>query len=228
MKNLSLILPLAFIGLVYGEYCYDSTVASCMTQSSVKTNLPSCDSKYSGVHHIFPDLEDLFRTHIDFSYQYLLMSTNFANHEKNRDGFSKLYRKLSDSAWEDAMDLAKYVAKRGGSFSFTNFGRTAKDLQSVNYELYELESLARALDMSKHLAEKVHKVHGGVTNRNKDYHDAEAISFLENKFVHKHADSVREISGYTNDLTKLVKNSQMGNSASLSVFLFDEYLQKAL
>lgn len=36
----------------------------------------------------------------------------------NRDGLSKLYMKLSDRTWEDAIDLIKYMAKRGMKMSF--------------------------------------------------------------------------------------------------------------
>jgi len=45
-------------------------------------------------------------------------SSHFGNYEKNRGGFEKLYRKLSDQTWEQAIDLVKYVGKRGGHMNF--------------------------------------------------------------------------------------------------------------
>jgi hypothetical protein len=40
-----------------------------------------------------------------------------------------------------------------------------------------------------------------------------------------HADNVRKLAGYTNDLKKLLDKN---NEPSLSLFLFDEYLQKVV
>jgi Ferritin-like domain. len=37
----------------------------------------------------------------------------------SREGFEKLFRKLSDSTWDDAIDLIKYITKRGGTMDFS-------------------------------------------------------------------------------------------------------------
>lgn len=42
-----------------------------------------------------------------------------------------------------------------------------------SYKMYELNSLATALDMQKKLAERAHEIHSGVTVRMRKYHDAE-------------------------------------------------------
>lgn len=47
--------------------------------------------------------------------------------------------------------------------------------------------------------------------------------YLEEEFIEDQASTVRQFSGYTNDLRQLIKDSV---DTSLSVFLFDEYLQK--
>ena len=47
--------------------------------------------------------------------------------------------------------------------------------------------------------------------------------YLEEEFIGQQAGTVRKLSGYTNDLKRLIKDSP---DTSLSVFLFDEYLQK--
>lgn len=50
-------------------------------------------------------------------------------------------------------------------------------------------------------------------------------SYLEEHFMHRQAKQVRELAGYASDLKRLLtENSQ----ASLSLFLFDQYLQKVV
>nr|CAD7427355.1 unnamed protein product [Timema monikensis] len=159
-------------------------------------------------------------------YCYSETSTHFGTYEKNREGFGKLYRKLSDTAWEKSIDLIKHNAKRGGSMNFA----TRKDLtgefiakEANMYELDELQSLARALDIEKGLAEDAHHIHAEVTRRRENFHDAELSSYLEEHFVHRQADTIRDLAGHINDLKRLIEDP---SSASLAVFLFDEYLQK--
>lgn len=48
--------------------------------------------------------------------------------------------------------------------------------------------------------------------------------YFEEEFIEKHADTIRNLAGHTSDLKSLLKASD----ASLSVFLFDEYLHKKL
>lgn len=55
---------------------------------------------------------------IDKSYEFLLMSSHFGSYETNREGFKKLYRKLSDKTWEHAINMIKYIAQRGGTMNF--------------------------------------------------------------------------------------------------------------
>lgn len=43
----------------------------------------------------------------------------------------------------------------------------------ASYKMFELSSLATALDMQKVLAEQAHEIHSEVTVRKKKYHDAE-------------------------------------------------------
>lgn len=48
----------------------------------------------------------------------IFQSSHFGNYQKNRAGFEKLYRKLSDQSWEDSIDLVKFLGKRGGHMDF--------------------------------------------------------------------------------------------------------------
>jgi len=50
-------------------------------------------------------------------------------------------------------------------------------------------------------------------------------SYLEEHFLHHHAENIRQLSGYANDLKRLLSENKQ---SSLSLFLFDEYLQKVV
>jgi hypothetical protein len=50
-------------------------------------------------------------------------------------------------------------------------------------------------------------------------------SYLEEHFVHQQAEQVRKLAGYSSDLKRLLTPNKQ---ASLSLFLFDEYLQKVV
>ena len=56
------------------------------------------------------------------------MSTHFGNYESNRHGFQGLYKKLSDKAWEKAIDIIKYIAKRGGRMNFNQLPHFKKNV----------------------------------------------------------------------------------------------------
>lgn len=150
------------------------------------------------------------------------MATHYGNYEKSREGFEKVFKDLSDSKWEEAIDLIKYITKRGGRMNFAAVRQDTVNDDNGNYEFYELESLAKALDMEKQLALEAHRIHGEATRRRKDYHDPEVSSYLEKEFVHKHADIIRKLSGYTSDLNALLN----GHDSSLALYLFDDYLKQ--
>lgn len=51
--------------------------------------------------------------HLTRSYEYLLSASYFNNYQTNRGGFSKLFKKLSDEAWEKSIELIKHITTRG-------------------------------------------------------------------------------------------------------------------
>lgn len=184
------------------------------------------------------------------------MSTHFGNYEANREGFKGLYRKLSDKSWEDAIDLIKYIAQRGGTMDMNQLPReSATEIVSIIYlflsqqhvllterkiyqyycsqvkdssdgqviELTELNSLSKALDSQKHLANEALHIHTQTQHHTKD--DAAVAHYIEEHFMESLSERVRQLAGYSNDLKNMLKDT---HDASLSVFLFDEYLQKTL
>lgn len=151
------------------------------------------------------------------------MATHFGTHIKNRPGFEKLFRGLADKAFDDAISLIQHMTKRGGQMNFNTKPTIAKNTQT-RFEVNELHSLALALEIEKDLATEAHHIHEHISHaNNRAHYDPEIAHYIEEEFIEEQAKIVRQLSGYTNDLKKLVKDSE---DTSLSVFLFDEYLQK--
>lgn len=184
----------------------------------------------------------------------MLLSANFGTYVKNRPGFAKQFHELSDTAWSRSIDLIKHITKRGGQHDFyTRRSSTVSTPQKRILELNEISALALALDTEKQLSQEAHSLHERYSHANhKSRYDAEvsilnAIFFttnwcrqiidtfrnsilflqiahyLEEKFIEDQATTIRKISGYTNDLKRLLDESV---DSSLSLYLFDEYLQK--
>ena len=86
-------------------------------------------------------------------------------------------------------------------------------------ELTELNSLAKALDSQKQLAEEALRIHTQAQHHAKQ--DAAVAHYIEEHFMDSLSERVRQLAGYSNDL----KNMLEERDASLSVFLFDEYLK---
>jgi len=198
-------------------YCFNDVVAACKPAGGA--DLVNCNAKYGEIDTVEYDLQSFVNKHITHSFQYLLLSSHFGNFEKNRVGFQKLFRSLSDKAWNDGIELIKYLTKRGGKMDFVSKRQEDTLIQTRDdtYELYELESLAKAVDIQKSLANEANRIHK-IGER-----DAEIVSHIENTFVHQLRDTVRELSGHTNDLKNLINSNKQN---SLHVYLFDEYLQK--
>lgn len=206
-----------------GSFCYGDVNMKCSSSADEAVAIPNCNAAYGGAASAMEQLSNYVNTHITRSFQYLLMSTHFGSYEANRPGFEKLYRVLSDQNWEASLDLIKHMTKRGGKMNF-NY-READNLANVPakkevYELHELGSLARALDIQKSLAEEAFHIHHTCSAKDSKHHDAELTHYLEEHFIEKHADTIRNLAGHTSDLKNLLKTSD----ASLSMYLFDEYL----
>lgn len=90
--------------------------------------IPNCNAKYGAIDALQAELQAYANANIETSFEFLLMSTHFGNYEANREGFKGLYRKLSDKSWEDAIDLMKYIARRGGRMNFNQLPRFKKSV----------------------------------------------------------------------------------------------------
>ncbi|EDV93175.1 soma ferritin [Drosophila grimshawi] len=197
-------------------------IQSACGQSS-NGGVKNCNARYGAIGHLEHKMEDYIQLQLKKSYEYMLMATHFNSYQMNRPGFKKLYQDMSDRAFDDTIDLIKQVTRRGGTVDFSK-PNTHGIAHPPEVHLSELESLARALDNEKELTQGAIHVHTSATHASSEsrVHDPEMAHYLQDNFLSKQAASVRKLSGYANDLSKLVSVRE----PSLSVYLFDEYLQK--
>jgi ferritin heavy chain len=180
----------------------------------------ACNSLLSGFEHSQGNLTDYANIQITHSYNFLLLSTHFGTFSKNRPGFAKVYKDLSDKAWNNAIDLIKYVTKRGGKMTF----KQDASKKITEAALNEDKSLGYALDTQKDLAMEARRIHQHASHANcQNYYDPAVAHYVEEKFFEEQTETVRNLAGYANDLNKLLKNT---NTNQLATYLFDEYLQK--
>lgn len=93
--------------------------------------LANCNAKYGSFEALQAELQAYANAHIETSFEFLLMSTHFGNYEANREGFKGLYRKLSDENWERAIDIIKFITKRGGRMNFNQLPRFKRNVSKT-------------------------------------------------------------------------------------------------
>ncbi|XP_016988263.1 ferritin-1, chloroplastic [Drosophila rhopaloa] len=204
------------------EYCQSNVVTACA--SSTFSGNSICNARFAGIDHVEPEVQAYINAQLTKSYDYLLLATHFNSYQKNRPGFQKLYQGLSDRSFDDSIALIKQVTRRGGIVDFNTRHESPASVSTKRniVEVDELHSLALALDNEKQLATGATHVHSRATHATDADRDPELAHYIEEKFLSKQAETVRKLSGYANDLAKLMKVPD----PSLSVYLFDEYLQK--
>ncbi|CAG9789819.1 unnamed protein product [Diatraea saccharalis] len=221
---------LAATGAFAADACYQDVSLDC-GQASTSLALPRCNAVYGeyGRHgNVATEMQAYANLHLERSYEYLLSAAYFNNYQTNRAGFSKLFKKLSDQAWEKTIELIKHVTMRGDEMNFSQRS-TQKPVERKNYtvELHELESLAKALDTQKELAERAFYIHREATRNSQHLHDPEIAQYLEEEFIEDQSKTIREIAGHTTDLKRFI-TANNGQDLSLALYLFDEYLQKTV
>ena len=211
------------LAVASAESCYEGAKGLCGATSHGLAFDAKCNARHGGIDKLEINLQQYANHNILSSFDYLLMSSHFGNYEAHREGFKALYRKLSDKSWEDAINVLKYIGKRGGIANFNQYPRN-KDVKLTKVlDLNELQSLAKALDMQKDLAADASYIHSEALQLAK--HDPGIIHYLEEQFIEPQTDRIRDLAGYTNDLKGIIAPNQ---DNSVGVFLFDEYLKKSL
>lgn len=194
--------------------CHSNVKKFCKKES---TSI-SCDASYGGIANLEEQLQIFVNHNLYLSFYFLLLSTHFGNLKEQRDGFKKLYRKYSDDMWEDTVDTMKFMVKRGGKISFAE--RHMKNTSEV-FEYDEIESLAKALDKHKAFMGDAFELHDKASRHG--VHDPSIAHFIEEKYLDTQTERIRDLAGYVNDLKRLSAKNQ-----GLSLYLFDEFLQKSL
>jgi len=202
------------------DSCYDDVTGACgVNQSEIK----NCNAKFSGYPKKVADLQEYANDYIMKSFDYLLLAANFGTYSKNRPGFEKQFRSLSDKSWNNGIELIKHITMRGVTHNFTSLNPKHQIVPEVS----EFNALAAALDSERILAQKAHHIHALYTHHHSNpelgHRDPEIAHFIEEEFIKDQAITIRKLSGYANDLQNLFEDS---TDISLSLYLFDEYLHK--
>lgn len=227
MKAVYALACLLALSAVSADVCYKEVSMECGRDTN-SLLLPSCNAVYGNFGrqgNVANELQAYANLHLRRSYEYLLSSAYYNNYQTNRDGFSKLFRKLSDDAWAKTVEIIKHVTQRGGTMDFRSRSALETETKNDTLELQELESLAHALDTQKEIAERAFYIHQEATRNNHKTHDPEIAQYLEEEFIEDHAKTVRDLAGYTSDLKQFITANE-GKDLSLALYLFDEYLQK--
>ncbi|XP_035719053.1 uncharacterized protein LOC118440309 [Vespa mandarinia] len=211
------------------DSCYRHVEEACdlkISNSLLGTSF-NCTATFGNIEKLKSELQGYANAHIEYSYEFLLMSTHFGNYESNREGFKALYRKLSDKAWENAINIVKFLTKRGSTLNFVREEQTnshnkiVSESETREIQFNEIQSLAKALQIEENLTKEAIKIHSDARQK---FHDPSVSHFIEEKFMEQQADYMRLLAGHINDLQKLL----LLNDPSVALFIFDEYLKKTV
>uniref|UniRef100_T1E2B9 Ferritin n=1 Tax=Psorophora albipes TaxID=869069 RepID=T1E2B9_9DIPT len=214
---------LAIVAIVAGLALANGAVSGAGTCSVDKG---TCTSLFSGFPHVQSDLSKYTKQMLDKSFDFLLLSKVFDVHNMDRPGFEKLFRKTSDKAWDDTIELIKYQAQRGASESLgweTN-GVIVHEVAGL-MQNNETSSLQLALEYEKILATEAHRIHKKISHADSNKHyDPDVAHFLDEKLIEYQSETIRKLAGYITNLNNIVNEA---NTKSLGVQLFDDFLDKA-
>lgn len=92
--------------------CLDEINSKCLTKGDA---LSGCSSQFGRfiADNFGEQVGALVNRHLTTSMEYLLIANKFSEWDHNRPGFSRHFNKLSDDAWEDAVDLIQHMVIRG-------------------------------------------------------------------------------------------------------------------
>lgn len=191
-------------------------------------------AQFSSINHIANDLETFTNQQLDKSFDFLLLAFTFDKYDLDRPGFEKLYRKLSDKAWEDTEKLVKYQSRRGlhvdlngvqtGVLSQLNEGKVGG--KTTLLDSNELSSLKVALGYEKILADESHRIHKKISHAHDKgaAYDPDVAHFLDEEIIEYQSGTIRKLTGYIHNLHSIIEES---NTKDMGIHMFDEYLDKA-
>ncbi|XP_055598682.1 ferritin heavy chain-like [Uranotaenia lowii] len=194
-------------------------------------NAGDCTAKFSGVSISLQEMQDLSTQLMDQSFDFLVLSSAFDHHAKNRPGFRKLYRKISDEAWSDSIELIKYQAKRGYQPAFNpNYKFASSGLRTLNDPdlASEHDSLKLAMEYEKQVATTAHALHKkvSVAHHKPAHYDPDVAHFMDEHIIAKRSESVRKLTGFIHVLDGILNVDS--STRDMGLHEFDEYLQSVV
>lgn len=187
-------------------------------------------AQFSSINHVQNDLQSFTNQQLDKSFDFLLLAFTFDKYDLDRPGFEKLYRKISDKAWEDTIALVKYQSKRGLSVSLDgvqtgvvnqlNDGKVGK---TTLLDSNELSSLKVALGYEKILADESHRIHKKISHAHDKgaAYDPDVAHYLDEEIIEYQSGTIRKLTGYIHNLHSIIEES---NTKDMGIHMFDEYL----
>lgn len=187
-------------------------------------------AQFSSINHVQNDLQSFTNQQLDKSFDFLLLAFTFDKYDLDRPGFEKLYRKISDKAWEDTIALVKYQSKRGltvsldgvqtGVVNQLNDGKVGK---TTLLDSNELSSLKVALGYEKILADESHRIHKKISHAHDKgaAYDPDVAHYLDEEIIEYQSGTIRKLTGYIHNLHSIIEES---NTKDMGIHMFDEYL----
>lgn len=187
-------------------------------------------AQFSSVNHVQNDLQTFTNQQLDKSFDFLLLAFTFDKYDLDRPGFEKLYRKISDKAWEDTVGLVKYQSRRGltvsldgvqtGVVNQLNEGKVGK---TSLLDSTELSSLKVALGYEKILADESHRIHKKISHAHDKgaAYDPDVAHYLDEEVIEYQSGTIRKLTGYIHNLHSIVEEP---NTKDMGIHMFDEYL----
>lgn len=187
-------------------------------------------AQFSSINHVQNDLQTFTNQQLDKSFDFLLLAFTFDKYDLDRPGFEKLYRKISDKAWEDTIDLVKYQSKRGltvsldgvqtGVVNQLNEGKVGK---TSLLDSTELSSLKVALGYEKILADESHRIHKKISHAHDKgaAYDPDVAHYLDEEVIEYQSGTIRKLTGYIHNLHSIIEEA---NTKDMGIHMFDEYL----
>jgi hypothetical protein len=136
---------------------------------------------------------------------------------------------LADAAWGKGIEMIKESSKRGVVHNFEK--KLASSTVTILDNLDEVTAMAKAVEIEKDLLKKANNVHRHHSHAStadaeatKKGYDSAISHFIEEEVIEGKTETVRTLVGHVNDLMKLLKNN--ADNFPLSLYLFDQYLQK--
>uniref|UniRef100_T1E2C5 Putative secreted ferritin g subunit n=1 Tax=Psorophora albipes TaxID=869069 RepID=T1E2C5_9DIPT len=205
-------------------------VAGLCTVRADANSTDQYTAQFSAVSHVAQDLQTFTNQMLDKSWDFLLLSSVFNQYSMNRPGFEKLHREVSDRAWEDCIETAKYLSQRGVPLTFNGVqgsvaGQLLKSGRNSLLDSTEMSSLQLGLGYEKVLAEEVHRIHKKISHAHDSgkAYDPDVAHFLDEKYDEQQRKQIREYSGHIHVLNRVLGES---NTKDLGLHMFDDILAK--